>query len=173
MILPVHQNPADLALNILTTSSHLPLTVLKHDTLQIGLWRVKFHIIGESHLVTIEYDGVLVLCELLACVDVDASSCLHHHRFHDLAPHRFQQFGYSIDVEFKDCYDEVSVEADGVLEIAFPKIADQTPITRIVWTRVGENALRWHTLHVYPDEGKMACVHSLSNFDMLNYNRAL
>jgi len=173
MILPIHQNPADLALNILTTRIHLPLTVLKQHTLQIGLWILRFHIIGESHLVTIEYDGVLVLCELLACVEVDASSCLHHHRFHDLAAHCFQKSGYSIAVEFSDSCGDAPVETDGVLEVAFPKIADQTPITRIVWTRVGENAVRWHTLHVYPDENKIACVHSLSYFDMLNYNRAL
>jgi hypothetical protein len=123
--------------------------------------------------VTIEYDGVLVLSELLACVEVEASSCLHHHRFNDLAAHCFQQPGYSISVEFNDCYDDVPVDTNGVLEVSFPIIADQTPITRIIWTQVGENAVRWHTLHVYPDEGKMACVHSLSYFDMLHYNRAL
>jgi hypothetical protein len=173
MILPIHQNPADLSLNILTTRLHLPLTVLKQHTLQIGAWSLQFHIIGESHLVTIEHDGVLVLSELLACVEVEASACLHHHRFNDLAAHCFQQLGYSIAVEFSDCYEDVPVEVDGVIEVAFPEIADQTPITRIVWTRIGEHAVRWHTLHVYPGEDKMACVHSLSYFDMLNYNRAL
>lgn len=173
MILPVHQNPADLSLNVLNTRIDRPLTVLKQQMLQMGAWILHFHIIGESHLVTIEYEGGLVLCEMLACVEVEADACQHQHRFSDLASHCFQQPGYSIAVEFGDCYEDVPVEADGVLEVSFPQIADQTPITRIVWTQVAEHSVRWHTLHVYPEEGKMVCVHSLSCFDMLNYNRAL
>ena len=173
MILPIHQNPADLSLNILTARVPLSLTVLMQQTLQLGPYTLQFHIIGESHLVTIEYDGALVLCELLACVAVDANACLHHHHFNDLEAHCFQRPGYSISVEFSDCYGDVPVEADGVLEVTFPKIGNQTPITRIVWTLVSESTMRWHTLHVYPDEMKMVCVHSLSYFDGLNYNRAL
>lgn len=172
MIVPVHQDPADLVLTIVTGRIETPLTILKQDSMQVGAWLLKFHIIGESHLVTIEHDGRPVMCELLACVDSDAASCLHQHHFDDLAPHCFAQTGYSIDVDFDSTFDAVpALSTENALEMSFPEIDGCTPITRIVWNRISETAVRWQTLHVYPFDGKIIAVRSLSYFDALHYNQ--
>jgi len=180
MILPIQQNPTDLVLTIVAGRLDTPLTVLKHDTLQLGVWTLTFHIIGESHLVTIEHDQTPVLCEVLACADLSSQTCAHRHRFDDLAvsgfrsgqAHCFATAGYSVAVDFDDCLDHSpAADADGTLEMSFPEIAGQTPVTRIEWTQTGENTARWHTLHIYPREVGMVCVRSLSYFDSLHYNR--
>lgn len=173
MILPVHQNPADLALAVIAGKVQAPLTVLKHAALNVGDWTLTFHIIGESHLVTLEHDGEVMLSELLACVEVDAETCVHHHRFGDLGAHCFEQAGYSVTVNFDNEYVAQSDETENMLEVAFPEIAGETPVTRVIWERVGENAVCWQTLHVYPHEGKIIGVRSLSYFNSLVYNRAL
>ncbi len=173
MIEPIHQDPADLVLTILTGKLETPLTILKQATLEIEGWLLTFHIIGESHIVTVVHEGVTVLCELLACVDAAASSCVHCHTFGDLTKHCFAQPGYSIEVNFDD-QTEATVFSDthNILEMTFPEIDGQTPITRIAWSRVGENVVRWQTLHLYPRDGKVTSVRSFSHFDTLNYNRA-
>jgi len=172
MIVPVHQDPADLVLTIVTGQIETPLTILKQDSIQVGAWLLKFHIIGESHIVTIECDGRPVMCELLACVDSDAASCLHQHHFDDLAPHCFAQTGYSIDVDFDSTFDAApAVSVENTLEMSFPEIDGCTPITRIVWNRISETAVRWQTLHIYPHDGKIIAVRSLSYFDALHYNQ--
>ncbi len=174
MIEPIHQDPADLVLSIVAGKLEAPLTILKQSSLHVGAWTLTFHIIGESHLVTLEHDRAVVLCELLACADVDAASCVHHHPFNDSAAHCFVQSGYSIDVHFDDGEHPISeTDIDGTLEVTFPEVAGQTPLTRILWQRVGENAVRWHTLHLYPHQGKIVSVHSLSYWDAVQYNHGL
>ncbi len=172
MIEPIHQDPADLALTIAAGKLAAPLTILKQETVRLNEWTLTFHIIGESHLVTIARDEQPVLCELLACVEVAAGSCLHQHHFGDLAAHRYEQPGYSIAVRFNDCADdEPALPGDGALEVKFPATAGHTPLTRIIWSQTGEHGLRWRTLHLYPGESGLVCVHSVSHFDALNYNR--
>jgi hypothetical protein len=172
MIEPIHQDPADLVLTILARNLETPLTILEQTTLDMDGWRLTFHIIGESHLVTIDHDGVTVLCELLACVDAAAASCLHRHSFGDLTEHCYFQSGYSIRVSFGEQPDaSILNEHHQTLELIFPDIDGQTPVTRIEWTRVGKNAVKWQTLHLYPRDGKMTSVHSFSHFDTLHYNR--
>jgi hypothetical protein len=172
MIEPIHQDPADLVLTILAGELETQLTILEKSALDMDDWRLTFHIIGESHLVTVEHEGVTVLCELLACVDATAESCVHRHSFGDLTEHCFAQSGYSIRVNFGEQPEALTMNEDHEkLEVIFPDIDGQTPVTRIEWTRVGENAVSWRTLHLYPRDGKMTSVHSFSHFDTLHYNR--
>jgi hypothetical protein len=170
MIEPIHQDPADLVLTIVAGKLETPLTILKRAALDMNGWRLTFHIIGESHVVTVAHEGVTIMCELLACVDA-AESCLHRHSFSDLALHCFEQSGYSIRVDFDQQEQSTVSDSHEVLEVIFPDIDGQTPLTRIEWTRVGENLVRWQTLHLYPRDGKMTSVRSFSHFDTLLYNR--
>jgi hypothetical protein len=173
MIEPIHQDPADLVLTILAGKLETPLTILEQAVLDMDDWKLTFHIIGESHLVTVAHKGVIVMCELLACVDASAASCVHRHTFGDLTEHCFAQSGYSITVNFDEQEEAPTFgSSPAMLEVVFPDIDGQTPLTRIEWTRTGENAVRWQTLHLYPRGGKMTAVHSFSHFDTLHYNRA-
>lgn len=172
MLVPVHQNPADLALTIVAGEIATPLTVLKQAALHIDPWKLTFHIIGESHLVRIERAGTPILCELLACVQVMADVQVHQHCFGDLAVHCYTQPGYSVTVDFDDCHDLApGADDSSVLEVSFPETAGHIPVTRVEWTRAGEHAVRWRTLHMYPYKGSVMCVRSLSYFDVLQYNQ--
>lgn len=171
MILPIHQNPRDLALTIIPGKLQNPLTILKHHTLTLGAWHLNFQIIGESHLVTIERDQRPVLCEVLACADTKAAAA-HHHTFQDLAAHCYELPGYSVRVDFDDSTDTLAPSgSDNLLEMVFPDIEGKSPVTQVLWERVGENTLQWQTLHVYPYNGRLIRVRSLSYFDTLHYNR--
>lgn len=171
MILPIHQDPRDLALTIILGKLQTPLTILKRHTLTLGTWHLNFHIIGESHLVTIEHDQQPVLCEVLACADIKATAA-YHHTFRDLASHCYEQPGYSVHVDFDDSTDTLAPSgSDNLLEMVFPDIEDKSPITQVLWEKVGENTLQWQTLHVYPYNDRLICVRSLSYFDTLHYNR--
>lgn len=162
MIVPVHQDPADLVLTIVAGKIETPLTVLKQASLERGSWRLNFHIIGESHLVTVEYNGLPVLSEVLACVDITASHT-HQQHFNDLAEHTFSVPGYTVLVDFDSSGNEVRPLASvGTLEMEFPEIDGQIPLTRVSWSPIGETAFRWQTLHVYPIAGKRVCVQSFS-----------
>jgi hypothetical protein len=171
MILPIHQNPRDLALTIIPGKLQTPLTILKHHVLTLGMWQLSFHIIGESHLVTIEYDQQPILCEVLACADIMAAAA-HHHTFRDLASHCYEQPGYSVRVDFEDQTDSLAPSgSDNLLEMVFPDIENKSPITQVLWEMAGENIMQWKTLHLYPYNGRVICVRSLSYFDTLHYNR--
>jgi len=137
---------------------------------------VQFCIIGESHFVVILRDDRPVLSEILACVDIPPRLCFHHHRFGDLMAHHFRQPGYEVSVEFEqlrqgDLADVSGGTAGSSLELQFPRIHGQTPITRIEWTNVTDSKMEWRTLHIYPQRKRVWCVRSLSVFDGLNYNK--
>lgn len=166
----VYQNPSDLALAVVSGELSLPLTILRRDTLIIGDWAFAFHIIGESHLVTIDHKSQMILCELLACVDVPAKICLHHHQFSDLTAHCHTQPGYTVDVHF-DTQPDTIFGSDSI-SVEFPKIYGQTPVTRVEWLH-DSGVVSWRTLHVYPQEKGITCVHSISHFDASNYNQLI
>lgn len=168
---PVHQSPADLQLNIIAGNLDAPLTRLKSNVHKLGLWTFTFHIIGESHLVTIERENQPLLNELLACVDFSPEAALHHHRFGDLEKHHYQGAGYAIGVRFEDTAGDHPRFDEKSLEVAFPPIHGQTPVTQIFWTPIGTTMMRWRTLHMYPHQGGAVYVRTLSYFDTVHYNR--
>jgi hypothetical protein len=53
------------------------------------------------------------------------------------------------------------------LEVIFPDVHGQTPLTRVVW-EAHRGSVEWRTLHIYPQSNGAVCVHSKSVF---NYNQ--
>jgi hypothetical protein len=169
-IQPIHQNPADLALAVTAGEPDLSLTILREKTVVVGEWALRFHIIGESHLVTVLHKDRAVLAELLACVDIPTHACIHHHRFNDLAAHCYSQMGYQVDVHLSDD-PGTPFGADSLL-VEFPRMYNLTPVTRLEW-QSDEGGVRWRTLHTYPQERGVVYVHSISHFEWPNYNRVI
>lgn len=169
-IRPVHQNPTDLVLATAADLNDLTLTVLRCEELRVGAWRFAFHIIGESHVVTVKHHDQSVWCELLACIDIHKQACDHHHAFTDLSNHVYRLPGYQVEVKFSD--NAGAAFGAEALEVHFPEIYGHTPVTRIEWTQ-DAGVVGWRTLHVYPQKQGVLYVHSISHFDPSNYNRDL
>ena len=172
-IRPIHQNPPDLVLAVLPDHMQLDLslTILRHEVLRVGGWAFTFHIIGESHLVRVTYDDQPVLCELLACIRVQDDVCSHHHAFTDLCGHGYTSLGYSVEVSFDGQLRE-QFGKQGI-EVEFPKMDGQTPVTRIEWQHDAESGrVRWQTLHLYPQKQGVIGVRSISHFNLSNYNQS-
>lgn len=174
MIHAVHQNITDLTLAVFAGHIDNDLTVLKQARFPFHGWVFSFAIIGESHRVMAERGGVPVFSELLACVNIPPAQCVHHHRYADLLPHEYRQPGYSIQTSCTEIPPQSTLNAAPPqrLEVAFPSVAGQTPITRIEWQSAG-SLLRWQTLHVYPQtSGTALYMHSLSCFDIIAFDLA-
>lgn len=162
----VIQQPTALILGVVQTE--LPadaFTVIAQRSLHVGRWQFRFHIIGESHLIRIERGGALVQQEILACSDLEARLCQHHHAFHDLAPHAYQREDYHVMVDFarKPGWMIPPHEDSLQLEVAFPEVCGYIPCTRLYW-RVEDQAVYWWTLHTYPDHRGVTYVRSMSRF---------
>lgn len=158
---PIYQSPAALVLGIATQEMTLTPTILRGQILELGQWRCHFRIIGESHWVRLEKDGQLVLQEILACVPLPASECLHHYPCKTLHNHTFSWNDYSSLVQFNWQADLPHPENGLMLE--FPAIFGQTPVTCLNW-EAQNGILRWWTLHTYPLLEGAVCVRSYSKF---------
>jgi hypothetical protein len=158
---PVYQQAHDLVLGVLTQETAAPLTIFQEATLARDLWRVRFTIIGESHWIRIENEGRLVLQEVLACVPLKATECLHHHPCQNRQAHHFAWQNYQVDLHFGS--DPRFPSSKTGLRVEFPQILGQTPFTALRWEEKAD-ALHWWTLHTYPQVGQTVCVRTFSRF---------
>jgi hypothetical protein len=165
-IQPVFQQPEDLVLGVVATK--LPdnlFTVIQKKTLQLGRWRIHFHIIGESHWIRIEHDDRLALQEVLACTTLNKAWCSHHHEFADLAGHQHMRDNYGVSIQFSHRHGwiEPALSNDTQMEARFPEMFGWVPITRVRWRVVGQR-VSWWTLHIYPEPNRVTYVKTQSHF---------
>lgn len=166
MIQSVQQKPTDL---ILANTTQFPssITVLKQQSVSIGAWSFMFQIIGESHIVTVTYKQKSLFHEMLACVKINADHCQHHHPFSELQTHTYMKGLYQVSVEFAETpsWDIPKQTETDHIEVNFPPICGQTPVTRILW-QLTDNILSWWTLHVYPERDITTFVHTKSHIQL-------
>jgi hypothetical protein len=159
------QNPKDLILGVAISGVPVEgLTVLSSRTVQYGSYGVTFRIIGESHWVTLSFEGEIILEEVLACVKL-SRPWSHEHSFADGQAHTFLTGTYAAHVSFQPFYPFPIPENSSYIQFAFPNPMGGTfvPFTRILWDCT-ESILRWKTLHVYPLERCVTSVLSESTY---------
>lgn len=163
---PVYQHPSDLVLGIARYDLSSHLTVIKQAKWQVGAWNFTFQIIGESHAVRIEKSGQHLFTEVLACLELPPESCSYRQAFHDLTPGGYEFENYEVSVEFEASADLPPSDTAQMIEVAFPQIYGQTPVTRITWQQT-DNEIAWQTWHVYPAQNHGIRVKSSSKIKEL------
>ena len=160
----VIQRPQDLVLAILPDGELPAMTVLQQSELYFGDWHFQFSIIGESHHIRVEHAGEAVLNEVLACVSVAQTDCVHYQSFADLAAHDYESGQYQVQVE-SGHEPRWRIPKHDINQIAytFPTTFGQQPVTRIQWRR-SQNTVHWWTLHTYAEATKTTFVHTASVF---------
>jgi hypothetical protein len=162
----IHQRPQDLILGIVQTELSYPVKPLQSAVYDAGLFRLQFQIIGESHIVRVECAGAPVFHEVLACLPLRAEQCAHWHRFADLRPHTYQAGRYCVEVQCDSTPDGWSPPAQPQqqLEVHFPLVNGQTPVTRVAWAQI-DTTTYWWTLHTYPAINDTVYVYTASYLD--------
>lgn len=160
----IHQHPRDLALALFRGEPTIPITCLKSAHLSIGRWDAAFHIIGESHAVTLAYDSEPIFAEMLSCAPLSAPCCNFFCDLSDMQPRQINRDGYSVHVTFDDP-PSAAPDAAAAIEFAFPRVFGQKPITRIQWA-YHQNTIQWWTLHVYPLSTGVTHVYTASFYDI-------
>ncbi|MBZ0100294.1 MAG: hypothetical protein K8F30_14535, partial [Taibaiella sp.] len=98
---PFYQRPNDLEFAVCSGELPVQLTILAQEILVSGDWQFVFHIIGESHFVTVKYQKKPILHEVLACMRLPVAKCEHHHCFPELRPHHYTREQYTASVTFE------------------------------------------------------------------------
>jgi hypothetical protein len=161
---PIYQRPVDLELGLFAGDLPVQLTILAQKTVTLGAWAFGFHIIGESHFVSVIQADKPILHEVLACVQLPAAACQHHHRFADLLAHRYDREPYTVSVSLESGQAQPPSPKKGAqLELAFPEIFEKTPITRVGWMVV-DGTVTWWTTHLYPERDGITTVRTASKF---------
>jgi hypothetical protein len=160
-MLPAYQHPRDLTLALFSGEPTFPMTLLRSHRLNVGRWDVHFHIIGESHAAIFSYEREPVFSEVLACVDVKRA--MYTYKFASLEQHQVVRGGYAVAVTADVVNWHIPCVAE-TLQLDFPKMFGQKPVTRIQW-HYDNHCLQWWTLHTYPLEGDLIEVKTMSYFD--------
>lgn len=162
----VVQEPADLVLAVGSGTPRPMPTVLDEAVVTHAGIRARFQVISASHLVQLEVDGHPWFHETLSCQPLPTSAAgapdvLHAHAFGDLRDHHavvtpaagepgtYRVVVRVIPPSSGQAEPEDPRVGPGRLEVAFPPVHGQVPITRIVWVP-GMHQLTWTTLHTYP-----------------------
>ena len=137
-----------------------PLRILASRQRDWQGWQVTFYVLGASHAVRLEREGV-VLTELLACAlpegEFQALAEREGHTSHHLclAAHGLRCQARLMPFALQEG-DRLRGEflAENRLEVAYPTAPDgATPVTRIGW-RLNDRELCIETIHTYPEEGR-------------------
>ncbi|MEO1663027.1 MAG: DUF2617 family protein [Chloroflexota bacterium] len=158
---PIYQHPHDLTLALFRGEPTFKMTLLRSRRVNVGAWDVHFHIIGESHAVIFSYERTPVFSEVLACVEVERAHRMH--RFTSLKTYRFEEANYRVRCSTGRVKWKIPAGAKK-LEVQFPPMFGQVPLTRVKWHMDGHTLL-WWTLHTYPLENDIIAVKTMSNFD--------
>lgn len=162
------QHPSDLTLVLYDTLPDIPLQVIQQQpvTLPHG-WRVTFNVITESHAVMLSHRDRVVFSEVLTCQPIGRTSALYRQLFNTLHAMTYTTPHHQVRVRF-----EVERDADyfmqdvAALEVAFPRVHGQRPLTRVQWAQRGD-VLCWQTCHTYPQaNGQTIYVYSTSHFQL-------
>ena len=160
----IEQSPHDLCLIVSRQASTIPLTVIRQKTLPLGSGQASFKILSESHLVLLEFNGMLFQ-ESLFCtkqLPIKSMQADHVHNFDDLQAHQYNNpvLEYAIQIKFGAAalwrevdYGEASLGAD------FAEVFGHIPRTEIAW-QLKPDCLQWRTLHIYPTNN--AIIHVIS-----------
>lgn len=161
----IYQQPTDLVLGLVHKDITPTFTVIKHAKWQVGQWTFLFQIIGESHAVRIEKNGQHFLTEVLACIELPPENQIHH--FANLAAYAHRHEHYTVSVEFEQAKSATlpKMNTSQMIEVAFPEIHGQTPVTRIMWHKT-ENRVEWQTWHIYPAQNHEIWVKSKTTLEI-------
>lgn len=159
---PIEQKPSDLRLILADHDCSPHFTTLKHHTIQNDDITLDLRIIGESHIITISRDEQTILQEILACTDYTSDTCLCAYHFGTLAAYAYNRDNYSVAVSFHEQpINEWMPYGVETIELEFPEMWGQIPVTRIGWQCTG-GTIQWWTLHIYPEQAYSTCVHTVS-----------
>jgi len=172
----VNQTPADLVLAVMSHTLPANLQIIEQAQMTRGAWRVDFRIIGESHAISVYYDDVPVMHEVLACVDVEAHSCAHLHPFSTLQAHQYADSGgYQVQVDFNEMPAwALPAESVSMIRVDFPKVFGIAPVTQIQW-KATATGVRWWTLHTYPlsQNGAHPRIIHVHSYTFMDFNRQM
>jgi hypothetical protein len=145
-----------------------PLRILASRCLDWQGWQVTFYVLGASHAVRLEREGV-VLTELLTCALPEGNARVLAEREGD-QPKSLCRVAYGLQCQARLTPFALQEGGDlrgdyppeNRLEVAYPVLPDGvTPYTRIGWRLAGAE-LSVETIHTYPEEG--CGMHSQSIF---------
>jgi hypothetical protein len=158
----VDQNPCDLVLGISNRELNCSLTVLAKETIYSDPLAFTFHVLGESHLVSIQRNGSVVWQELFSCRKLPQQGLLHHRHFTRMDEHSWQHDNYGIKVTFS-AEPRHTPATHNYLQVAFPDMYGQMPYTRVQWEQ-RPSGIRWQTVHTYPNPAGVTYVTTESIF---------
>ncbi len=162
----VYQHPRDLSLVLTRGTSRQLITRLETAHLDVGSWRLSLSVIGESHVAQVAHDGRTVLTELLFCELPQPEPGAIVRRFEQMEAACFERGGYRVCLTFHEPDWQVppSTRAN-TLDVLFPAVFGQIPLTRLQWNHDNERLL-WWTLHTYPQPDAIIYVYTHSTFNM-------
>jgi hypothetical protein len=160
----VYQRPQDLVLGVTDRDVSHRFQILKRADVQTGALYVRFHIIGESHFVTVQNGGATLFHEILACVPLRADECWHLQRFSTLDAHFYRREAYQVEVTFGAKAVAMARSAQ-MIEVQFPRVYGVTPVTRVSWKQTRQR-LYWWTLHTYPERAGTLYVQTASQVEL-------
>ncbi|GAB5490913.1 MAG: hypothetical protein Phog2KO_11280 [Phototrophicaceae bacterium] len=160
---PIVQRPQDLILAYVV-SDILPETqILVQHIWHYQDWQARFAIIGESHRVSLSYQGNFIMEEMLACIVIPLDSCQYYHPLSDLRPHYYQQNDYSVQLDINNPVDKWQ-KSEQEISFTFPAINGKEALTKLQW-QATQTSIQWHSLHTYTNEGELLCVYSKSHYN--------
>jgi hypothetical protein len=158
----IYQQPGDLILGVFENDLAVEPLILEQAVVQHGPVTARFQIIGESHITRIERDEQVWFHETLSCLPLHAHECQHWHSFIDRRDHWHEQGTYRVRVRFqRDRLPPRRTNGRSSIQVHFPPVFGQVPITRIEW-QVSQGCLTWWTLHTYPEAMQTTYVESES-----------
>lgn len=166
---PTQQTAHDLRLNLVEgpIGEWSPFNILKMRGRVMGPWDIKAHVIGASHLISVNYKGVC-FHEIVACMEVKAAARRIYYgpipEAGDLA-HRFLgQVEYRFDAKILpwDAGEPVMANLEQAAEgdagrqfgmtVDFPPVDTETIPKTILLVAMEDRSLRFETVHSYPYE---------------------
>jgi hypothetical protein len=166
---PILQTAHDLRLNLIEgpIRKWSQFNILKVEEKAMGPWRIKAHVIGASHLISVRYKHVR-FHEILACLKVKAptgriccSPLMHtgslSHRFPDRIEYRFDSkilkwsAGQPIILKLEQMLPADGDRQFGIMAEYSPVRTGTTPKT-IILIKMTSQALKFETVHSYPNE---------------------
>lgn len=160
---PIVQRPQDLILAVVINDVLPDSQILVQKMWFYDDWQIRFAIIGESHRVSLTYQGQFVMEEMLACADISLQTCQHHYQLSDLRPHHYQRKNYTVAINVSDTIALWQTQ-DNEIQFVFPAINGKESLTKLQW-QATQTSIQWRSLHSYICDGELVCVYSQSQYD--------
>lgn len=168
-MIPVLYAARDLRLNLVEGAmddwSHF--RIMKVEGMAMGPWDVKAHVIGASHLISVNCKGVL-FHEIIACMEVKADAKRVYygpipdggnltHRFVDRVDYRFDSkilkwgIGEPLMIELERLASKGGESQIGLVA-EFPPVDTAIIPKTIILIKLDGKVLKFKTVHSYPNE---------------------